>query len=202
MPADLPLGLTPDQPDRQATAQLTAGGFVPDPPVEAGPQNVQLGFGHSALHAQHQAVVEQRRMIDAIAIADQRVSEAAEVDEAVPIGIVACQARHFETEDDADMPERDFRREPGEARAFDGAGARPAEVFIDDNDLRRRPAERGSLGSQGILALRRLAIVLNLRSRGLAKINVSCATEMRGADLGDVTHRAPPFGLLWRRLGR
>lgn len=32
-------------------------------------------------------------MIDAVGVANQRVGEAAEVDEAVPVGIVACQAR-------------------------------------------------------------------------------------------------------------
>jgi len=58
VPADLPVGLAPHQPDRQPTAQLAAGGLVADPAVEAGTQDVQLGLGHGALHTQHQPVVE------------------------------------------------------------------------------------------------------------------------------------------------
>ena len=51
MPADLPVALTPHQPDRQAAAQLAAGGLVADPAVQPGAQDVQLGLGHGALHA-------------------------------------------------------------------------------------------------------------------------------------------------------
>ncbi len=43
-------------------------------------------------------------MIDAIA--DERVGETAEIEQAVPIGIVAREAGHFESEHDADMSKR------------------------------------------------------------------------------------------------
>jgi hypothetical protein len=36
-------------------------------------------------------------VIEAVAIADQRVGEAGEIDEAIPFGIVAGQARDFQT---------------------------------------------------------------------------------------------------------
>jgi hypothetical protein len=41
---DLPVGLAPDQADRQAGAQLAAGGFVADAAAPAGPQDVQFSF--------------------------------------------------------------------------------------------------------------------------------------------------------------
>jgi hypothetical protein len=50
--ADLPVGLAPDQPDRQAGAQLATGGLVADAAVQAGPQHVQLSLAEHALHAQ------------------------------------------------------------------------------------------------------------------------------------------------------
>jgi len=40
---------------------------------------VQFSFGHSALEAQNEPVVEQTGMIDAIAVGDQRVSQRAQV---------------------------------------------------------------------------------------------------------------------------
>ena len=70
---DLALVLAPDQPDRQPAAQFAAVGLVPDPAVQAGPQHVQLCFGHGSLHAQQHPVVEQPRMVDAVGVGEQRV---------------------------------------------------------------------------------------------------------------------------------
>src|ERR1700716_3216122 len=106
-------------------------------------------------------------MIDAVSIANKRVGEAAEIEQAVPIGIVASEAGHFETEHDADVSERNFGGETGEAAAVARAGQ--AEVFVDHDDLLRRPAKRGCLECQSILALRRFAIALDLCGRGLSK---------------------------------
>jgi hypothetical protein len=49
---DLPVRFSPDQADGQPAAQLAAGGLVPDPAVQPGPQDMQLHFGHGALHPQ------------------------------------------------------------------------------------------------------------------------------------------------------
>jgi hypothetical protein len=73
------------------------------------------------------------------------------------------------------MTERDLSCELCEAAACDDAGAGQPEIFVDDDDLLRRPAERVRLGSQGVLALCGLAIVLDLSGRGLPQINVGRA---------------------------
>ena len=44
MQADLSVGFAPHQPDRQAGAQLAAGGLVADPTGQPGPQHVQLSL--------------------------------------------------------------------------------------------------------------------------------------------------------------
>ena len=163
---------------------------------------MQLCFRHRSFEAEQQTIIEHRWMIDAIGIADERVGEAAEIKQAVPIDIVAREAGHFEAEHDADMSERDFCGETSEAAALDDAGAGQAEVFVDHDDLLRRPAERGCLGDQSILTLRGFAIVLDLSGGGLAKIDISRAVQMRGTDLCDVTHRLPPPGWPADRLAR
>lgn len=58
MVQDLPVSLAVDQADRQATAQLAAGGLAADPAVQPGPQHLQLSLAHDPFHAQEQAVIK------------------------------------------------------------------------------------------------------------------------------------------------
>ena len=56
-------------------------------------------------------------------IADQRVGEAGEIDEAMPIGIVARKARHFETEHEPNVGERNLSGETRKAGSCHRTGA-------------------------------------------------------------------------------
>src|ERR1700756_337962 len=87
--ANLAIGLAPDEANRQATTQLAARSLVADASVKTSAQHMQFGLAHSALEPEQEPVVEQRRMIDAVGIADQRVGEAAQIDKAVPVSVVA-----------------------------------------------------------------------------------------------------------------
>ena len=119
--ADLAVRSSPQtKPDRQATPQFAARGLVADAAVEAGAQDVQLGLAHRALQPQHQAIVEQRRVIDAIGVADQRVGQPAQVEQAVPVGVVAGEARDLEPEHDPDVAEGDLGGQAREAAALAG----------------------------------------------------------------------------------
>ena len=163
---------------------------------------MQLSLAHGALETEQQSIVEHRGMIDAVGIADEGVGEAAEIEQAIPIGIVSGEAGDFEAEHDPDMAEGDFGGEPGEAIALDDAGTGKPEVFVDNDDLLRRPAKCRRPGGQGVLALCRFSIVLDLRRRGLSEINVGGTTQVRSADLRDVIHQSPPCFGLSRRLAR
>jgi hypothetical protein len=70
-------------------------------------------------------------MIDAIGIANQRVGEAGEIDEPMPIGVVAGKPRYLETEHETDACERHLGGEAGKARSCDRAGTRKAEILVD-----------------------------------------------------------------------
>jgi len=89
--------LTPDKANGQAAPEFAARRLVANAAIKAGAQYVQLRFAHCALQPQREPVIEHRRVIEAVAIADQRVGEAGEIDEAIPFGIVAGQARDFQT---------------------------------------------------------------------------------------------------------
>jgi hypothetical protein len=121
---------------------------------------MQLGLAHRPLQPEQQTVVEQRRMIDAVGIPDQRVGEAGKINEAMPVGVVAGEPRHLETEHDADAGERNLSSETSEAGSCNRTGAGKAEVLVDDENAILGPAELARLGGERILALGRLAIVL------------------------------------------
>ena len=78
-------------------------------------------------------------MIDAIGVADQGIGHAAEVEQAIPVAVVAGEARDFEPKHDPDMTEGDLGGQARKAAAVAGTGTRGAKIFIDDHDACRRP---------------------------------------------------------------
>ena len=171
MHEDLPVGLAPDQPDRQPAAQLAAGGLVPDPAVQPGPQDMQLHFGHGALHAQNQPVVEQRRMIDAVGVGDQGVGHPGQVEQPVPVGVVAGQPGALQAQHDPDLAHADLGgqlREPGPAGC---RGAGDAQVLVDHGDRGAGPAQLLSPADQVVLAGGRLAVAFHLHQGRLADVD-------------------------------
>src|SRR5262249_31434027 len=149
--ADLTVLIAPDEADREATPELAASCLIANAAVEARAQHMQLGLAHRAFETEQQAVVEERRMIDAVGIADQCVGETRQIDEPVPIGVIAGEPRDLEAEHETDTCERHFRCEPGKARSRNRAGTGKAEILIDDNDSILRPAELTGLVDERIL---------------------------------------------------
>src|ERR1700686_2496591 len=131
-------------------------------------------------------------MIDAIGIADEGVGDSAEIHEAIPVGIVAREPRDFEAEYNADMAESDFGSKSGKAIARHDTGSGNAKIFVDNDNLLRRPSKCGCFGGERILALRRLSIVLDLSGCGLPQIDAGSAAKMRSADLGEIIHPSSP----------
>src|SRR5215469_16269041 len=114
-------------------------------------------------------------MIDAIGIANERVGQASEVDETVPIGVIAGEPRDLETEHKTHPCECYFGGEVSKARSPHRAVTGEAEILIDDNDSILRPTELTGLGRERILPLRRFAIVLDLSGARLTQIDDSRA---------------------------
>src|SRR5262245_33423343 len=102
---------------------------------------MQLGLAHCSFETEQQAVIEQRRVIDAVGVSDQCVGQSGEINEAVPIGIVASEARNLEPKNKPDAGECDLSGEACKAGACDRTGARETKVLVDDDDAFIRPAE-------------------------------------------------------------
>ena len=141
MKQDFAILFSPNEAHRQAAAQFPASGLVADAAVQTGTNDVQLRFAHRALQSEQQSIVEQRRMIDAIVVANESIGDAAELQQAIPIRVVPRQARNFQSEHDAHVGQRHFAGEASEAGALVGAGAGQPEIFIDDDHLLLGPTQ-------------------------------------------------------------
>jgi hypothetical protein len=168
--ADLAVGLAPDQADGQAAAQLAAGGLVLDAALQPGPQDMQLRFGHDALHAQDEPAGEQRRMVAAVRVGDQRAADPGQVRQPVPGRVVPGQPGGLQRQDDPDLAERDLGDHALEPGPLPGHRPRDAQVAVDDPDRLPRPAQLPGPAGQVVLAGGRLGVPLHLDQGGLADI--------------------------------
>ena len=192
MKADLAIGIAPNQAHRQSAAQLAACRLVADPTLEAGAQDVQLGFGHGAFEPQHQAIVECAWVIDAIGIADQGIGHATEIEQAIPVGVVAGQAGDLEAEHDADPAQGHLGGHAGEAIAMTGAGAGEAEIVVDHGDLLACPTQPARLLDQSVLPVGRFPMAFDLGHGGLAHVDQSGTAPVPGCDLVPLIHHPTP----------
>ena len=115
-----------DVADGQRQAQLAPARFGQEALVGALSQPAQLGFTDGALQPEQQAVVEQTRIINAVGIDDDGVGQAAQLEELMPVAVVAREARDFETEDRAGAAQTDIRDEALKPGATGGRGVEPA----------------------------------------------------------------------------
>ena len=142
-----------DEPDRQRQRQLAAAGLGEDAPAQARAQEVQLRLRHLPLEPEQQPVVELARVVEAVLVQDQRLGERADLEQPVPIGVVAGEAGDLEPEHDPGPADPDLPDEALEALAVGGGGARAALVLVDHDDLLGRPAERDRALAERVLAL-------------------------------------------------
>ena len=183
--ADLPVGLAPDQADRQAAAQLAAGGLVLDAALQPGPEHVELRLGHDAHQPQDEPVVEQRRMVDAVGVGDQRVAHPGQVQQPVPGRVVPGQPGGLQRQDDPDLAERDLGDHALEPVPLPGHRPGDAQVAVDDPDRLPRPAQLPGPADQVILAGGRLGVPLHLDQGGLADIDHGRSGEVEAVILPD-----------------
>ena len=144
-----------DQADREWCLQLAAASFGQDPALQAGADEVQLGFGHRALEPEQQPVVELARVIEPVLVEDQRVGHRADLQEPVPVGVVAREPGDLEAEHDPGVSHPDLGHQPLESLAVCGRGAGLALVGVDHDDLLDLPAERDRPLPERVLALTR-----------------------------------------------
>ena len=75
------------------------------PPSSLPATHANFGFAHGAFETEYQAIVEQRRMIDAVAVTDEGIGETAKIEQAYQSALLRARRRDFEAKHDADMTE-------------------------------------------------------------------------------------------------
>ena len=179
---DVPGGVV-DQADGQRHDQLAAAGLGQDPAAQPGPDEMELSLADLPFHPEHQPVVEVARVVEAVLVADQGAGHGADLQELVPVGVVAGQPGAFQAEHDPGPAQGHLGDQLLEPFPVGGRGAGVALVDVDHGDLVRRPAERDRLAAQVVLADRGLGVVDDLLEAGLADIQKSRSGEVGGGHL-------------------
>jgi hypothetical protein len=112
---------------------------------------VQFDLGDGPLQAQEKAPVGRARIVDALAIANEALPVAAQVEERIPIRAVPREPGDLVAEDEPDLAQGDAGDQVLEAAPVLGSGPALAEVGVDDLDVGLDPAEVTRALSQRIL---------------------------------------------------
>src|SRR5579864_6224187 len=138
-------------------------------------------------------------MVETVAVSDQRVGHTTQIQQTIPVCVVARQPRNLQPEHNADSAQSHLTDHAREAGAVGHAGAGNAKIFIDDGDLLWGPAEFTSTVHQAILAGSGLAIVLHLGRGGLTDVDEGCPLGMNWFDLAGLRHVHSPGWAYWPR---
>src|SRR5262249_50687820 len=130
------------------------------------------------------SVVRLARIVDGAFVRDQRAADSTNLNEPVPIAVVACQSRGLQHQHDSDLAQANFRCQSLEASTECRGAAGPALVFIDDFHVTRRPTQLDGSLAQVILPFRASAILGHLQPGGLPYVDkgrplAMCAVNLR-----------------------
>ena len=95
---------------------------------------MQFGLAHGALEPEQQPVVEVGRVIEPVLVADQRARHGADLQQPVPVGVVAGQPGDLQAQHDPGAAHADLGDQTLEAFPVGGRGAGLALVGVDGDD--------------------------------------------------------------------
>jgi hypothetical protein len=132
-------------------------------------------------------------MVDAVGVGDERVGGTAQIEQAIPVGVVACEARDLQPQHDAHVAECDFGGHLCKTRACGQARTGNAEILVNHADLTLRPAQRCCPLDKLILPGGGFAVVLYLCRARLADVDECASGKVGRRDLRIFSHRLVPF---------
>jgi hypothetical protein len=144
---------------------------------------VEFGFRHRPLQAEQEPVVEVARVIQAVLVENEGAGQCADLQQPVPVGVVAGQPGDLQAEHDPGPAHGHLGDEALETIAIGGGGAGLALVGVNDHDLLGGPAQRDGPTAQVVLAVGGLGVGQYLPQRGLTHIQVGVAAQVFGGDL-------------------
>jgi hypothetical protein len=177
---------------RQMMHQLATLGFGQSAGVQPQPQTVQLSLRHRTLQAQQEPIVEVARIVDAVAVANQRIEQGAELQQPMPIRTVACQARYFVAHDDSHLAKPHIGHQLLEVLAAGGVLRREALISVDHGNLIRLPAQFPQPLPQRTLVDGALVMMAHLLGIRLSQVDHGLAIQVTRHDLRGTVHVRPP----------
>ena len=148
---DDPVQGVSDQADGQGQGQFAAAGLVEEAGGESASDRMQFQFRDLALQPEEEAPVDRGRVVDPVAIGDEAIAEAADVEQRIPVRAVAREPGDFGGEDNSYMFECNEGHELLKAVTSLGRAGGPALILVDDPDLVLVPAEFEGALLEGIL---------------------------------------------------
>src|SRR3954469_9846270 len=173
-----------DQTDGQGQGEITALGLVEQASREASANGMQLHLRDGALEAKKKPPVRGARIVNAVAIADEGLAIAAQIQQRIPIRAVPAETGHFGREHDADLAQCHTGDQDLEALPM---GPRPAqaEISVDAPDIRLAPAEIESTPAQIVLQPQALLIGEHLMRARLPDVDVARRAKWRSSMSSD-----------------
>ena len=149
------------------------------------PKQTQLKLAHRAFEAEEESVVNQARIIDPVVIDQDRLGHAAQINEVMPVAIVAGEARRLQGKHGAHGPFTHGGEQPAEARTRLPPCAAHAEIVVNHDDAREAHLPR-AIG-EAVLALLAFAVMAHLLETRLTDIDVRGSLKMVGTNF--LVHR-------------
>ena len=124
---DLPR-FEPDQTGRQRECQLAAFGFAEETGSQPSADRVQFQFRNLSFQSEQQPPIDRRWIVNSIAISDQAIGTATQIEQLIPVRTVPRQPRCIVRDQDADFTKRDLSDQFLKASASLGRRGRLPEI--------------------------------------------------------------------------
>ena len=147
------------------------------------PEQRQLEFAHGALQSQQQPIVDVARIVHRLVIDQQRTGHGAQIEQVMPVPIVACQPRRFQRQHGADFATADRGQKLPEAGPVDQPATTASQVFVDDDHAGE--TELASAVGQGVLTLPTLVVGTKLLLGRLPDVDIRAQSEVGGSQFVD-----------------
>ena len=183
-----------DQADGQAQLEFAALRLAALPADQPGADALKLILRQCPLQPEQELVVAVVGIVHAGLVQDEGVGDGGDLQQLVPVGVVAAQTRDFQAQHEADFPGGDTRHEIAEAATVGAVRAGLALVVVNGADALIGPAERDRALTQTVLATRALGVLQHLVHGGLADIQTRLAPAVIVGDL--VGHGLKHGGIL------
>lgn len=163
---------------------------------------MQFQLGDCTFQAQQEPAVDRARIVNAVAVGDQAVGVAAEIEQLIPVGAVARQPRRFVGHNQADLSQRHLGGELLKAEPANGGGGGAPGIVIDDEHVLLLPAKLTGTPRHGILQPLALGVGHYLVRARLPDIDHGASCQVSGLNQIGNGHRTSPekCGLVLQRL--